>query len=46
MYDENLVSVELLAAHVQITQPSEIALYVKGSMGCVAWPCTGQTPAP
>ncbi|MCF3132438.1 helix-turn-helix domain-containing protein [Streptomyces olivochromogenes] len=29
MYDETLVSVELLAARVQITQPSEIALYIK-----------------
>ncbi|MCX4920194.1 helix-turn-helix transcriptional regulator [Streptomyces sp. NBC_00687] len=29
VYDENLVSVELLAARVQITQPSEIALYLK-----------------
>ncbi|WP_329370134.1 helix-turn-helix domain-containing protein [Streptomyces sp. NBC_01483] len=29
VYDETLVSVELLAAHVQVTQPSEIALYVK-----------------
>ncbi|MDX2679304.1 helix-turn-helix domain-containing protein [Streptomyces sp. NY05-11A] len=29
VYDETLVSVELLAARVQVTQPSEIALYVK-----------------
>ncbi|MGQ4358852.1 helix-turn-helix domain-containing protein [Streptomyces sp. SAS_272] len=29
VYDEALVSVELLAARVQVTQPSEIALYVK-----------------
>lgn len=29
VYDENLVSVELLSARVQVTQPSEIALYVK-----------------
>lgn len=29
VYDESLVSVELLAARVQITQPSEIALYLK-----------------
>lgn len=29
MYDDTLVSVELLAARVQITQPSEIALYAK-----------------
>lgn len=28
MYDETLVSVELLAARVQVTQPSEIAQYV------------------
>lgn len=29
VYDETLVSVELLAARVQVTQPSEIALYVR-----------------
>lgn len=29
VYDETLVSVELLAARVQVTQPSEITLYVK-----------------
>jgi transcriptional regulator with XRE-family HTH domain len=29
MYDEALVSVELLAARVQVTQPSEIAQYAK-----------------
>ncbi|MFF0227569.1 helix-turn-helix domain-containing protein [Streptomyces sp. NPDC004629] len=29
VYDETLVSVELLAARVQVTQPSEIALYLK-----------------
>ncbi|MCX4973160.1 helix-turn-helix transcriptional regulator [Streptomyces sp. NBC_00620] len=29
VYDESLVSVELLAARVQVTQPSEIALYVE-----------------
>ncbi|WP_393101742.1 helix-turn-helix domain-containing protein [Streptomyces sp. LN325] len=29
VYDESLVSVELLAARVQVTQPSEIALYLK-----------------
>lgn len=29
VYDETLVSVELLSARVQVTQPSEIALYVK-----------------
>ncbi|WP_326729699.1 helix-turn-helix transcriptional regulator [Streptomyces phaeochromogenes] len=29
MYDETLVSVELLAARVQVTQPSEIAMYLK-----------------
>ncbi|MEU6520437.1 helix-turn-helix transcriptional regulator [Streptomyces sp. NPDC046978] len=29
VYDEALVSVELLAARVQVTQPSEIALYVR-----------------
>jgi transcriptional regulator with XRE-family HTH domain len=29
VYDDTLVSVELLAARVQVTQPSEIALYVK-----------------
>lgn len=29
VYDEGLVSVELLAARVQVTQPSEIALYLK-----------------
>ncbi|MGI5143489.1 MULTISPECIES: helix-turn-helix domain-containing protein [unclassified Streptomyces] len=29
LYDETLVSVELLAARVQVTRPSEIALYVK-----------------
>lgn len=29
VYDESLVSVELLAARVQVTQPSEIALYIK-----------------
>jgi hypothetical protein len=29
VYDEMLVSVELLSAQVNITQPSEIALYLK-----------------
>ncbi|OIJ95445.1 helix-turn-helix domain-containing protein [Streptomyces colonosanans] len=29
VYDDALVSVELLAARVQVTQPSEIALYIK-----------------
>ncbi|MFE6103172.1 helix-turn-helix domain-containing protein [Streptomyces laurentii] len=29
MYDEALVSVELLAARVQVTQPTEIALYAR-----------------
>lgn len=29
VYDDQLVSVELLSARVQVTQPSEIALYVK-----------------
>ncbi|MFC5800842.1 helix-turn-helix domain-containing protein [Streptomyces formicae] len=29
VYDDTLVSVELLAARVQVTQPSEIATYVK-----------------
>ncbi|SOE11780.1 hypothetical protein SAMN06272775_2763 [Streptomyces sp. 2323.1] len=29
MYDDNLVSVELVSAQVNITQPSEIALYLK-----------------
>lgn len=29
VYDHSLVSVELLAARVQVTQPSEITLYVK-----------------
>lgn len=29
MYDDNLVSVELVSAKVDITQPSEIALYLK-----------------
>ncbi|GAA0348792.1 helix-turn-helix transcriptional regulator [Streptomyces turgidiscabies] len=29
VYDEALVSVELLSARVQVTQPSEIAMYVK-----------------
>ncbi|MEU0084882.1 helix-turn-helix transcriptional regulator [Streptomyces sp. NPDC006274] len=29
MYDDQLVSVELLSARVKITQPSEIALYLK-----------------
>ncbi|MFD4528155.1 helix-turn-helix domain-containing protein [Streptomyces sp. NPDC058470] len=29
VYDETLVSVELLAARVQVTQPSEIGLYLK-----------------
>ncbi|MGW0759348.1 helix-turn-helix domain-containing protein [Streptomyces sp. NPDC002814] len=29
VYDDALVSVELLSARVQVTQPSEIALYVK-----------------
>ncbi|MCF3177006.1 DNA-binding protein [Streptomyces sioyaensis] len=29
MYDDNLVSVELVSAKVNITQPSEIALYLK-----------------
>ncbi|MER6351255.1 helix-turn-helix transcriptional regulator [Streptomyces sp. NPDC001634] len=29
VYDENLVSVELLSARVQVTQPSEISQYVK-----------------
>ena len=28
-YDDTLVSVELLSAQVNITQPSEIALYLK-----------------
>ena len=28
VYDESLVSVELLAARVQVTQPSEIAMYI------------------
>ncbi|MFD4563730.1 helix-turn-helix domain-containing protein [Streptomyces sp. NPDC058467] len=29
MYDDDLVSVELLSARVRVTQPSEIALYLK-----------------
>ncbi|MFF1418296.1 helix-turn-helix domain-containing protein [Streptomyces sp. NPDC058280] len=29
VYDDTLVSVELVSAHVRITQPSEIALYAK-----------------
>ncbi|MGW1623026.1 transcriptional regulator, partial [Streptomyces sp. NPDC002172] len=29
VYDESLVSVELLAARVQVTQPSEIAMYIR-----------------
>jgi transcriptional regulator with XRE-family HTH domain len=29
VYDEALVSVELLAARVQVTQPSEIAMYIR-----------------
>ncbi|KIF73413.1 hypothetical protein QR77_04440 [Streptomyces sp. 150FB] len=29
VYDDTLVSVELLSAQVNITQPSEIALYLK-----------------
>jgi len=29
VYDESLVSVELLAARVQVTQPSEIVMYIK-----------------
>ncbi|MFE0332086.1 helix-turn-helix domain-containing protein [Streptomyces sp. NPDC058960] len=29
VYDDTLVSVELLSARVQVTQPSEVALYVK-----------------
>lgn len=29
VYDENLVSVELLSARVQVTQPSEIDLYIR-----------------
>lgn len=29
VYDESLVSVELLAARVQVTQPSEIAMYIE-----------------
>ncbi|MFF4211045.1 helix-turn-helix domain-containing protein [Streptomyces sp. NPDC001796] len=29
VYDESLVSIELLSARVQVTQPSEVALYVK-----------------
>lgn len=29
MYDDTLVSVELVSARVKVTQPSEIALYLK-----------------
>ncbi|MGR6970630.1 helix-turn-helix domain-containing protein [Streptomyces cynarae] len=29
VYDDTLVSIELLSARVQVTQPSEVALYVK-----------------
>ncbi|GAA2623341.1 hypothetical protein GCM10010307_08610 [Streptomyces vastus] len=29
VYDDKLVSVELVSAQVRITQPSEIALYLK-----------------
>lgn len=29
MYDDSLVSVELLSARVTVTEPSEIALYIR-----------------
>ncbi|MEU6324273.1 Scr1 family TA system antitoxin-like transcriptional regulator [Streptomyces sp. NPDC047009] len=45
VYDEALVSVELLAARVQVTQPSEIALYGvrrnAPTSGFRAWRCIG-----
>ena len=38
MYDDSLVSVEFLSAEVNITQPSEIALYLKAfeQLRCMA----------
>lgn len=44
VYDESLVSFEPLAARVQVTQPSGIALYVEAFEQLRAWPCTGRRP--
>lgn len=41
IYSRAFVYVEPLSAQVNITQPSEIGLYLKASSSCEAWPCTG-----